>query len=123
MARLEPRADDRTGSISIQALRSGAATPESAERNAAWVAAALLNYCFRRRIPIPRQGNKRIELVTEAIELVISTTQQVLPIELQAGALARGVAPEGAQVNAAPERAPAPQPSEATAESTLATTR
>jgi hypothetical protein len=90
------------GSLSIQALRSGASAPETSERNAAWVAAALLNYCFRRRIPIPRQGHKRIELVTDAIELVIATTVQVLPIELQGSALARSTMPP-----AAPETQPA----------------
>lgn len=72
------------GSISVRALRSGATEPEVADRSAAWVAAALLHYCFKRRIPIPRQGSKRIELVTDAIDLVIATTVQVLPIELQA---------------------------------------
>ncbi|MFO1455441.1 MAG: hypothetical protein U1F18_04275 [Steroidobacteraceae bacterium] len=100
------------GSLSIRALRSGATEPEVVERSAAWVAAALLHYCFKRRIPIPRQGNKRIELVTDAIDLVIATTVQVLPIELQtseagrAPAATAGGTPERLEANLAAQAAP-----------------
>jgi hypothetical protein len=90
--KLAPSAD---GSISIEALRSGATAPESSDRPAAWVAAALLHYCFKRRVPIPRLGVKRIELMTDSIDLVIAMSMQVLPIELQAPAPAEAPATTG----------------------------
>lgn len=98
---ISPAAD---GSIAIRARRSGSIEPESAERSAAWVAAALLQYCFKRRIPIPRQGSKRIELVTEAIDLVIATSVALLPIELSAMAARAAMA----AVQPAPAAAAAP---------------
>ena len=79
-------------SIAIGARRSGAAETASVERSAAWVAAALLQYCFKRRIPIPRQSCKGVELTPAGIDLIISTSVALLPIELSA-ADAQAVAP------------------------------
>ena len=71
-------------SIAIGARRSGAAETASVERSAAWVAAALLQYCFKLRIPIPRQSCKGVELTSAGIDLIISTSVALLPIELSA---------------------------------------
>ena len=42
------------------------------------VAAAAIHYCFRARIPLPRQATKSIEIVGEAFQLTIQTTTEVL---------------------------------------------
>ena len=88
------------GSIAVQALRAGSPTPETVDRPAAWVAASLLHYCFKRRIPIPRSGEKRIEPVTNAIDLVITTTAAVRPLELTSAALVPPAAVGAAEVPA-----------------------
>lgn len=42
------------------------------------VAAAVIHYCFRARIPLPRQATKSIEVVAEGFQLTIQTTTEVL---------------------------------------------
>ena len=42
------------------------------------VAAAAIHYCFRARIPLPRQGTKSIEVVAEGFQLTIQHTTEVL---------------------------------------------
>jgi predicted aconitase with swiveling domain len=42
------------------------------------VAAAAIHYCFRVRIPLPRQGAKSIEVVADGFQLTINTTTEVL---------------------------------------------
>ncbi len=42
------------------------------------VAAAVIHYCFRARIPLPRQATKSIEVVPEGFQLTIQTTTEVL---------------------------------------------
>ena len=42
------------------------------------VAAAVIHYCFRARIPLPRQGTKSIEVVPEGFQLTIQHVTEVL---------------------------------------------
>ena len=42
------------------------------------VAAAVIHYCFRARIPLPRQATKSIEVVPEGFQLTIQTVTEVL---------------------------------------------
>ena len=42
------------------------------------IAAAVIHYCFRARIPLPRQATKSIEVVPEGFELTIQTVTEVL---------------------------------------------
>jgi hypothetical protein len=42
------------------------------------VAAAVIHYCFRARIPLPRQATKSIEIVGDAFQLTIQTITEVL---------------------------------------------
>jgi hypothetical protein len=42
------------------------------------VAAAAIHYCFRARIPLPRQGTKSIEVTPEGYQLTIQTITEVL---------------------------------------------
>ena len=54
------------------------------------VAAAAIHYCFRARVPLPRQGTKSIEVVPEGFQLTISTNTEVLRLH--------GDVPEATQV-------------------------
>jgi hypothetical protein len=54
------------------------------------VAAAAIHYCFRARVPLPRQGTKSIEVVPDGFQLTISTTTEVLRLH--------GDVPEATQV-------------------------
>jgi predicted aconitase with swiveling domain len=42
------------------------------------VAAAAIHYCFRVRIPLPRQGTKSIEVVADGFQLTINTNTELL---------------------------------------------
>ena len=42
------------------------------------VAAAVIHYCFRARIPLPRQATKSMEVVPEGFQLTIQTVTEVL---------------------------------------------
>ena len=42
------------------------------------IAAAVIHYCFRARIPLPRQGTKSIEVVPEGFLLTIQTVTEIL---------------------------------------------
>jgi hypothetical protein len=64
------------------------------------VAAAVIHYCFRARIPLPRQATKSIEINSEGVQLTIQCVtevlrlhgevQQVSQVELGAAASAGG---------------------------------
>lgn len=75
---LHPQAPGRAV---IAALRKGTTSREVTERSAAWIAAAIIHYCFRRRIPIPRHSSKRIEIASDSVALYIESTSMLLPIE------------------------------------------
>jgi hypothetical protein len=48
------------------------------------VAAAVIHYCFRARIPLPRQGTKSIEIVADGFQLTIQTVTEVLRLHGEA---------------------------------------
>ncbi len=82
------------GAVTIRASRGG--TPEDVARSPAWMAAALLHYCFKRRIPVPRSGTKTIAVTPEGVDLVIEVALQLPALELDA----RGIAMATAQRSA-----------------------
>jgi hypothetical protein len=76
------------GAIVLLAVKAGMTEATRTAFGAAWVAAALLHYCFKRRIPMPRHATKRIERAGDGIKLVIETSTSMLPVELAGAALA-----------------------------------
>jgi len=70
------------GAVTIFATRNGAAAPEQINRTPAWVAAALLHYCFKRRIPIPRHGTKMLEVLPEGIAMRVEIEVSLPALEL-----------------------------------------
>lgn len=102
------------GAVTIRACRSGSSTPEEVARTPAWVAAALLHYCFKRRIPVPRSGTKAIAATPEGVELVIEIALVLAALELSAHGVATAAGQriaQDAQADAAPVvAAAAPSP-------------
>ena len=57
--------------------------PGSVERvrrrfSLAAIAAAIINYCWKARIPLPRSGTKRIDIVPEGFAMTIEATVELL---------------------------------------------
>ncbi|HEX3838583.1 MAG TPA: hypothetical protein VHW25_16605 [Steroidobacteraceae bacterium] len=85
------------------------------------VAAAAIHYCFRVRIPLPRQGTKSIEVVPDGFQLTISTITEVLRLhgdvpevsQVQVGAAPAGAEPIVATGDAALDDPTSPAPEEA----------
>ena len=76
-ARVERGADPGLSLVVIQG--SGSATPPVQKHyTLPAVAAAVINYCFRARIPLPRHATKSIDIVPEGIQLTISVITEVL---------------------------------------------
>ena len=42
------------------------------------IAAAIINYCWKARIPLPRQGVKRMDIVPEGFAMTIESTVELL---------------------------------------------
>jgi hypothetical protein len=42
------------------------------------IAAAIINYCWKARIPLPRNGTKRIDIVPEGFAMTIEATVELL---------------------------------------------
>jgi len=60
-------------------LTPGSGKPAVEKRyTLAAIAAAAIHYCFRARIPLPRQGTKSIEIVPEGFQLTIQTQTEIL---------------------------------------------
>lgn len=85
------------------------------------VAAAAIHYCFRIRIPLPRQGTKSIEVVADGFQLTINTTTEVLRLHgdvpeaslVQVGAAPAEGEPIAATGDAALDDPTSPEPEEA----------
>jgi len=56
------------------------------------VAAAVIHYCFRARIPLPRQSTKSIEIVADGFQLTINTLVEVLRLHGELPAADAGAA-------------------------------
>jgi hypothetical protein len=84
------------------------------------VAAAAIHYCFRARIPLPRQGTKSIEIVPDGFQLTISTNTEVLRLhgdvpevsQIQVGATPAAAEPIAATGDAALDDPTSPAPEE-----------
>lgn len=95
------------GAVTIRARKSGAAGFETVNRSPAWVAAALLHYCFKRRIPIPRHGAKVISVLPDGVALLVEVTITLPALELSGAALGAAERQGAAEAEAvAPAAAP-----------------
>jgi len=83
------------GAVTIEACKAGTAAPETVNRSPAWVAAALLQYCFKRRIPVPRNGTKTIEVLADGmgVALRVEVTMVLPALELSSDALSAAEKP------------------------------
>lgn len=59
------------GSVTIEARRSSQSDPQRMRCDRAFVAAALINFCFIMRIPLPRTARKEIEITPDGAALII----------------------------------------------------
>lgn len=75
--RIETGADPGLSLILMQGSGS-AAVPLEKHFTLPAIAAAAIHYCFRARIPLPRQGTKSIEVTSEGFQLTIQTVSEVL---------------------------------------------
>jgi len=75
--RVETGADPGLSLLIAQGSGSAATTLEKRFTPAA-IAAAAIHYCFRARIPLPRQATKSIEVTREGFHLTIQTVTEVL---------------------------------------------
>ena len=76
-ARVETGAAPGLTLVVIQGSGSGQAVVQKNYTMPA-VAAAVIYYCYRARIPLPRQGTKSIEIIPEGFQLTIQATTEVL---------------------------------------------
>jgi hypothetical protein len=96
-ARVETGAEPGLTLVVTQGTGSAAATTQKHYTLAA-IAAALIYYCSRARIPLPRQATKSMEVVAEGFQLTIQVATEVLRLhgevpqvsQLEVGARAPG---------------------------------
>lgn len=106
------------GAVTIRARKSGATDFETVNRSPAWVAAALLQYCFKRRIPVPRQGTKTISVLPDGVVMRVEVNMLLPPLELTRDVLNAAERQGVAAVAGAPSAvlpvsaAPAPGPAD-----------
>ena len=100
-ARIEPGAE---GALVLAVRYANTVELERRRYPPAAVAAAIIHYCWRTRIPLPRHGTKSIEVTAEGFTITIQGTTEVLRLH--------GPIPQSA-ANAPPVAAPtAPEPME-----------
>jgi hypothetical protein len=85
-----------TGAVTIRARKPGGTEFETVKRSPAWVAAALLQYCFKRRIPIPRNGTKTISVLPDGVVMLVEVTLALPPLELTPDVLGAAERQQGA---------------------------
>jgi hypothetical protein len=121
-ARVETGAEPGLTLVVTQGSGSAAATAQKHYTLAA-IAAALIYYCSRARIPLPRQSTKSIEVVTEGFQLTIQVITEVLRLhgevpqvsQLEVGAPAGDLGPVVATGDAALDDPTSPEVPEAAA--------
>lgn len=119
-ARIETGAAPGLTLVVIQGSGSAAAAVQKHYTLPA-VAAAVIHYCFRARIPLPRQATKSIEIVGEAFQLTIQTNTEVLRLhgelpqvsQVEVGARPAGAEPIAATGDAALDDPTTPEAAEA----------
>ena len=97
--RVETGADPGLSLVLVQGSGNAATTLEKHFTLPA-VAAAAIHYCFRARIPLPRQGTKSIEITPEGFQLTIQTVTEVLRLHGEVPKIShveRAAAPESGQ--------------------------
>jgi hypothetical protein len=62
----------------IEVIRPGGIDSEKRKYTLPAIAAAFINYCWKSRIPLPRQAKKRIDIVPEGFALTIEGTFDVV---------------------------------------------
>ncbi|HUN25320.1 MAG TPA: hypothetical protein VMU67_03360 [Steroidobacteraceae bacterium] len=62
----------------VVARRRGSETPERRKFTLPAIAAALIRYCWKCRIPLPRAGSKRIDITPEGFVFTIEGTVEVV---------------------------------------------
>lgn len=122
-ARVETGTDPGMTLVVMQGSGSAAAAVQKHYSLPA-VAAAVIHYCFRARIPLPRQSTKSIEIIPEGFQLTIQCTTEVLRLhgevpqvsQVEVGARpADGTAPVAATGDAALDDPTSPAPEAAAA--------
>jgi hypothetical protein len=90
-ARIEAGAD---GGLVLAVRRVGIDPVERRRYSLSAVAAAVIHYCGKIRIPLPRHGTKTMEIVPEGFALTIQASAEVLrrhgPLPQRLGATGRG---------------------------------
>jgi hypothetical protein len=74
-ARIEPGAD---GALVLAVRRAGGDSIDRRRYSLSAVAAAVIHYCSKIRIPLPRHGTKSMEIVPEGFALTIQASAEVL---------------------------------------------
>jgi hypothetical protein len=93
-ARIEPGAD---GGLVLAVRRAGFDSIDRRRYSLSAVAAAVIHYCGKIRIPLPRHGTKSMEIVPEGFALTIQASAEVLrrhgPLPARVGAARSGSQP------------------------------
>lgn len=63
--------------LMLEALHTEAVSPERRSFPLQAIAAAVIHYCWKSKIPLPRKGTKSIEIVPEGFALSIQGTVEV----------------------------------------------
>lgn len=61
----------------LQALQAEAVTPEERLYPLAAIAAAVIHYCWRNKVPLPRNWSKSIDIVPEGFALSLQGTVEI----------------------------------------------
>jgi hypothetical protein len=105
--------DGGGGSVTLAARRSPSSEPEPMRCERAFVAAALIHFCFQMRVPVPRSSQKEIEVTPEYASLIITSHIEGPSISLAVPAAVPTKIPAkvpAASPAASPAPASAPEP-------------
>jgi len=64
--------------ITLVVRRAGSPANERRKFTLAAIAAAFINYCWKSRIPLPRNGTKRIDVVPEGFAITIEGSVEII---------------------------------------------
>jgi len=65
------------GGLSLSLRLAGQADPVERRFALPMIAAAIINYCYQSRIPLPRSGAKKLEIVPEGFAFTIESSVQL----------------------------------------------
>jgi CO/xanthine dehydrogenase FAD-binding subunit len=127
-ARVETGAEPGLTLVVIQGSGNAAAAVQK-HYTLPGVAAAVIHYCFRARIPLPRASTKSIEIVADGFQLTIHTVTEVLRLhgelpqvsQVEVAAKGEGPEPVAAAGDAALDDPTNPEPAAAPAAEEAAT--